>query len=347
MITNTISFASEQGILVPILLFVLGLVLLIKGGDWFVDGATSLAYRFRIPEIIIGATVVSIGTTLPEVMVSVTGAVNGQGSMAYGNAIGSIICNTSLIAALTIAIRPGPVDTTSMKKPVLFFFMSALIYVLVAYLLGYFYWWVGVILLAIFVVYMFITIKQGLKKPVAVEIDYVEEKELAKDTEEADKIKKSPLWKDILFLVLGAALIAVGADLLVDNGTIIAKQLGVPETVIALTFVALGTSLPELVTAITSLVKGHGSLSLGNVIGANIFNLVLVSGTAITLAPFEVPVGNTIGGINSSLVLDIPLMLTVMVILTIPTLFTKKLHRVQGIILLALYAAFCTLQFIL
>ena len=346
MITS-LSFATEQGLLVPILLFAAGLVLLIKGGDWFVDGATSLAYRFKIPEIIIGATVVSIGTTLPEVMVSVTGALNGQGAMAYGNAIGSIICNTSLIAALTIAIRPGPVDTRSMKKPVLFFFVSAIIDMVVAYLLGFFYWWVGAILLAIFVVYMFLTIKQGLKKPAVQGLDYVEEQELASTPEEAEKVKKSPLWKEILLLVIGAAFIAVGADLLVDNGTIIAQQLGVPETVIALTFVALGTSLPELVTAITSLVKGHGSLSLGNIIGANIFNLVLVSGASIILAPFEVPVGNTIAGINSSLILDLPLMLTVMAILTIPTLFTKKLHRAQGIVLLAIYAAFCTLQFVL
>ena len=154
-----------------------------------------------------------------------------------------------------------------------------------------------------------------------------------------------PLWKELLLLVVGAAVIAVGANLLVDNGTIIAKELGVPETVIALTFVALGTSLPELVTAITSLVKGHGSLSVGNIIGANLFNLVLVSGVSVTLAPFEVPVGKTIFGINSSLILDMPLMIVVMALLTIPALTTKKLHRWQGIVLLCIYAAFCAIQF--
>ena len=118
-----------------------------------------------------------------------------------------------------------------------------------------------------------------------------------------------------------------------------------PETVIALTFVALGTSLPELVTAITSLVKGHGSLSVGNIIGANLFNLVLVSGVSVTLAPFEVPVGKTIFGINSSLILDMPLMIVVMALLTVPALTTKKLHRWQGIVLLCIYAAFCAIQF--
>ena len=145
--------------------------------------------------------------------------------------------------------------------------------------------------------------------------------------------------------MVGAAVIAVGADLLVDHGTIIATELGVPETVIALTFVALGTSLPELVTTITSLKKGRASLGIGNVIGANVFNLVLVSGVAVTLAPFKVPVGNMIFGINSSLILDIPLMIVVMGLLTVPALLKKKLGRWQGILLLCIYAAFCVCQF--
>lgn len=319
--------------LVSVLLFALGLVLLIKGGDWFVDGATGLARRFRLPEIIVGATVVSIGTTLPEVMVSTTGALNGQGAMAYGNAIGSIICNTALIAAISLAVKPGPVDTKSMKMPVLFFFGSAAVYCVAAYVFGYFYWWLGLILLSIFAVYMFLTVRQGLKNPDSAH------------SEEEEDTKPKKLWQELLLLVIGAALIAVGADLLVDHGTIIATELGVPETVIALTFVALGTSLPELVTTITSLKKGHGSLGLGNVIGANIFNLVLVSGVSVTLAPFEVPVGNTLFGYNSSLVLDIPLMLVVMLLLTVPALATKKVQRWQGITLLAIYAAFCILQF--
>ena len=146
-------------------------------------------------------------------------------------------------------------------------------------------------------------------------------------------------------LIGGAAVIAVGANLLVDNGTLIAQALGVPESVIALTFVALGTSLPELVTAITSLIKGHGSLSLGNVIGANILNLVLVSGVASVLRPFSIPQEKMLFGVNASLVLDMPLMLFVMVFLTIPALATKKLHRYQGIVLLCIYAAFCVIQF--
>ena len=325
--------------LIPVLLFALGLVLLIKGGDWFVDGATGIAERVHVPEIIIGATVVSIGTTLPEVMVSATSALTGHGEIAYGNAIGSIICNTALIAAITVAVRPGPVDTKALKTPVLFFFGSAAIYVVNTYVTGYFGRPLGILLLAIFVVYLVVTVRQGFRNPVEAAAEEEETKEIE------EKATKNTMGKDILLLVVGAALVAVGADLLVDNGTLIAQALGVPESVIALTFVALGTSLPELVTAITSLAKGHGALSLGNVIGANLFNLVLVSGISMTLAPFHIPESSTLFGVNASLVLDIPLMLFVMAFLTLPALKTRKLSRYQGIVLLILYAAFCGIQF--
>lgn len=319
--------------LVPILLFLLGLVLLIKGGDWFVDGATVIARKFHLPDILIGATVVSIGTTLPEVMVSATSAVGGHGEIAYGNAIGSIICNTALIAAITITFKPAKVDRDTMKLPVIFFFIASVLYCLVAYLLGYFYWWVGAILLAIFVVYMFLSVRKALKTP------------QIREDDPAEGISNKQFIKSIILLVVGAALIAIGADLLVDNGIIIAEALGVPEAVIALTFIAIGTSLPELVTAITSLVKGHGSLSLGNIIGANIFNLVLVSGLSTVLSPFPIPNNNQIWGINSSLVIDLPIMMLVMVLLTIPSLIRGKLSRWQGIVLLTVYAGFCALQF--
>lgn len=321
-----------MNMMISILLFALGLVLLIKGGDWFVDGATGMARRFHLPDIIVGATVVSIGTTLPEVMVSATGALQGQGAMAYGNAIGSVICNTSLIAAISVACNPGPVNVKTMKMPVLFFFGAAALYCVAAYGLGEFPRWMGLLLLAIFVGYMIFNVRQGLRNPEAVE------------SEEGSGEEKT-LLQVVLGLVIGAALIALGANLLVKHGTIIAQKLGVPETVIALTFVALGTSLPELVTTITSLRKGHASLGIGNVIGANVFNLVLVSGLAVSLAPFEVPVGKLLLGQNASLVLDIPLMLAVMLLLTVPALVKKKLARWQGITLLAIYAGFCLFQF--
>ena len=274
--------------MLPVLLFIVGLILLIKGGDWFVDGAVGIAHRFNMPEILIGATVVSIGTTLPEVMVSAGSAVKGIGSMAYGNALGSIICNTALIAAITIAVKPSDVDRKSMKTPVIFFTLAALVYVFISYFTGSFSRISGILLLILFVVYMIIAVKQALsitKNPKAQTSD----NEVEDNDNKEDSKKESSVLKFLVLLVIGAALIAVGADLLVDNGTIIAERLGVPSTVIALTFVALGTSLPELVTAITSLIKGSGALSLGNIIGANMFNLVLVSGLSISLAPFDVP----------------------------------------------------------
>ncbi len=346
---------------IPILLLALGFVLLIKGGDWFVDGATGIARRFHLPEILIGATVVSIGTTLPEVMVSAGAAMQGSGSIAYGNAIGSIICNTALIAALTIAIKPGPAARKSMVLPVAFFFGAAGIYCLSAYVFGTFSRTIGIILLAAFVLYMVLTVLRMKKSAATLETVMQEESVGALTSEEEletasgedhvveslEKGTKDSLFKDILLLVVGAVLIAFGADFLVDNATIIAEGFGVSEKVIGLTIVALGTSLPELVTAVTALIKGHGSLSLGNIIGANLFNLVLVSGAAVAINPFEVPVSGLIGGINSSLVLDIPVMLVVMLILTVPTMIRQKLSRWQGIGLLGIYAAFCALQFVL
>lgn len=323
-----------------ILLFAFGFILLIKGGDWFVDGATAIAKKFHIPDILIGATVVSIGTTLPEVMVSTQGAIAGSGAMAYGNAIGSIICNTALIAALTIAIKPASVDRKTLIIPVCFFFGVAIFYSCVAYFLGEFKLWVGIALLATFVVYMVLTVMQALKSA-------KQERELLNPEQADEEEKQDSILKSILFLVLGAFVIAVGADILVDKGTFIATKWGVPETVISLTFVALGTSLPELVTAVTSLLKGRGALSLGNLIGANLFNLVLVSGMAISISPFAVPVGKMIGSMNASLVMDIPVMLTVMAILTIPAIIRNKLSKVQGFALLAIYATFVTLQFVL
>ena len=381
--------------LISVLLFAVGLVLLIKGGDWFVDGATGIAKRFNLPDIVVGATVVSIGTTLPEVMVSTTGALQGSGAMAYGNAIGSIICNTALIAAISIVCNPGPVNIKSMKTPAVFFFCSAAIYCLAAYGLGTFPQWLGFVMLAVFVVYTIMTVRNGLKNPDTAAAEEDEEEssgmpwigliivgivallvgfsaslfgegtpvwfagvmavaavgfllfggKLPAIGAEGDR----KLWMELILLAAGAGIIAVGADLLVEHGQVIALSLGVPETVVALLFVALGTSLPELVTTITSLRKGRASLGVGNVIGANVFNLVLVSGVAVSIAPFDVPMESVLRGttLNMSKVVDIPVMLGVMALMIFPTFATKKLRRWQGIALLGIYIAFCVCQFVL
>jgi len=381
--------------LLNVFLFAVGLVMLIKGGDWFVDSASGLARRFHLPELLIGATVVSIGTTLPEVMVSAQGAMAGSGGMAYGNAVGSIICNTALIAAITVAAKPGRVDRKAIVLPVSFFFAAAVFYVFVAYFFGEFSRLVGIVLLCGFVVYMLCTLLRARKdtdpacdEPSATEPNFDGNAAVSKVkfiTEAAVVLLggafmiykggmiryigivmlllfflypmllmrslkgkgEMELLRAIAFLVIGAAMIAGGANLLVDSGIYIATEFGVPDTVIALTFVALGTSLPELVTAITSLAKGHGALSLGNVIGANLFNLVLVSGVATVISPFQVPAASTIAGHPASLVLDLPVMLFVMTLLTVPALIRGKLSRVQGIVLLCIYVAFCDVQFML
>lgn len=315
-----------------LLLFAAGVILLIKGGDWFVDGAVGIAKRFKVPEIIIGATVVSIGTTLPEVMVSVTAAVNNNGAIAYGNAIGSIICNTALIAALTIAIRPAPVERKTIKTPIAFFFASAAIYVVAAYFFGRFDRWLGIVMLVVFGIYMAMTIRNGFKNPVQ------------EHHEENEEAVEGSFVKDLLVLIISAGVIAVGADMLEGSSVSLALMAGIPTEVVGVTVVALCTSLPELVTAVTALAKGHGALSLGNIIGANIFNLVLVSGTAVTISPFVIPEGSKLFGYNTSQLLEIPLMVAVMAIMTLPTLIKGKLRRWQGVLLLGIYAAFVILQ---
>lgn len=325
-------------IAVSVIFFLIGFFLLIKGGDWFVDGSVGLAHRFHLPELLIGATIVSIGTTLPEVMVSSQAAMAGNAGISYGNAIGSVICNTSLIAALTIAIRPSEVNKKTLVFPVAAFFTAAALYVGFAVTAGKFTRWNGILFLLMFAAYMIITVVQMKKNPE--KLDPAPE-----DGESEKQDKPSPLLKDLLLLVLGAVAIAIGANFLVDHGTVIAKALGVPDTVIGLTMVALGTSLPELITAITALIKGHSSLSLGNIIGANFFNIVLVSGAAITISPFSIPAERTLFGLNSSLIVDIPVMLAVMAIMCLPAIKKGKLSRWQGIALLLIYAAFTAFQF--
>ena len=321
-----------NGLWGAVALFIVGAVLLIKGGDWFVDGSVGIAKRFRVPEIIIGATVVSIGTTLPEVMISATAAVNNNSAIAYGNSIGSIICNTALIAALTIAIRPAIVNRKAIVTPIIFFFVSAAIYIVAAYVFGRFDRWLGIVMLLVFGVYMALTIYRGFKAPVQV------------DTEEDDGDRGGSLVKNIIMLIISTALIAIGADMLEGSSVALATMAGIPAEVVGVTVVALCTSLPELVTAITALAKGHGALSLGNIIGANIFNLVLVSGVAVTISPFFIPEGSRLFGFNTSQLVEIPLMVAVMAIMTLPALIKGKLRRWQGMVLLGIYAAFVTLQ---
>ena len=324
--------------LIQVLLFAFGLALLIRGGDWFVDSASSIARQLHMPELLIGATIVSIGTTLPETMVSTQGALLGSSSIAFGNAIGSIICNTALIAALTLVVHPSAVDRKVLLVPSLAFFIAAAFFCFNAYAFRAFPRLSGLILLAVFVVYVACMIRSSLalarSKPAK------GSKAESSITAPSSCDPDASLLRDGLMLCCGAAVIAIGARLLVSSTQVIALAMGIPESVIALTIVALGTSLPELITAITSLRKGLGALSLGNVIGANLFNLVLVCGLAITIAPFDLASAGA-----SSMTVDIPLMLLSMLLLVVPALLFGRMHRAQGVILLLTYAGYCVYQF--
>ena len=239
-------------------------------------------------------------------------------------------------AARFTSVRVYRADGAALRLPAAFFFAAAAFFAAVAYTAGWFSRWVGAALLALFAAYRAAQILQARRGPAA-----------APDAAPGEAEGESPLRRDLLGLAVGAVLIAVGADLMVDNGILIAAALGVPESVIALTVVALGTSLPELTTAITSLVRGHGALSLGNVVGANLFDLVLVCGVSAALAPFGLPADAELLGRSASLVLDLPVMFLVMLLLVVPPLRRGRLYRWQGAALLAVYAAYCAVQFLL
>ena len=307
-----------------VILFMVGLVLICLGGDRLVDAAVAIAKKLGIPQIVVGATIVSLGTTLPEILVSTTAAFDGSAAIAAGNAFGSIICNTALIAGLTQTIRPSKkIEAASIRWRSIFFFAVLIGMNIIGYLTGAFARPVGIILLLLFCLYAYLNIQRSGDEG---------------ETSEEEKPENVSVPKQLLILVICAALLYVGANLLVDNGIFIAQTVGIPERVIAVTFIALGTSLPELVTSIVSLIKGFGNVGLGNVIGANILNMLLVIGIPAAVAgiPLE----------TSTVTVDMPLALLVMAVLLVPILIRKKSSRIQGIALLCIYVTYCVASFL-
>ena len=310
-----------QSLAVIILLFVLGLVLIIKGGDWFVDAAGWIAEVSGIPRFIVGATIVSVATTLPELFVSSIAASKGQAEMAIGNAIGSVTANTALIMALSMVFLP----VTLKRKDYLF--KSVLLMGTVALL------WAlcgdgtlpvarGVIMFVVFALFIWENVKAAKKE------------DANEPEEKPEKPTRQTVLKNIVLFVLGAAGIVIGSDLLVDNGTLLAQRLGVPENVVALTAVAIGTSLPELVTAITSIVKKEASLSVGNVIGANLID------TALILPVCSLISGGTLHVSPATVRIDMSVCLAVTMIALIPALISQRFRRWQGVVLIAIYVAY-------
>lgn len=329
------SFSVPDSLFWTIVLFLVGLGLICIAGDKFVDAAVAIAKRLKIPEIVVGATIVSLGTTLPEILVSTTAAVGRAQSpeISVGNALGSIICNTALIAGIGQLIRPTKeVKRNSVSWRMLFFVGTAVLLfvsVLLTPPIGEGYVGrigrvIGIVLILGFCVYAFLSIK-------------LKDSDGEAEYDETEKIM--PMWGALLMLVVSAAALFVGANLLVENGQLLAKAIGVPDRVIAVTMIALGTSLPELVTTVTSSIKGRGDVGLGNIIGANLFNMLLVMGLPATIT------GN-VAFTAKSLYLDLPLALLAMSALILPMLLRKKGSRVQGGLLLLGYIGYCVYSFI-
>lgn len=302
-------------------MFVLGLVLLIWGSDLFVESAVSLAGHFHISEVVIGATVVSLGTTLPEVLFSTTAAMNRMPDMALGNAVGSILCNTGFIAGIMLLLSPICLDEGAVHNLAsgAFFLVSGfLVYVGSGLCFGGLTRGTGILLLGIFALFIYNTVKEGAGRQASVSGRTEEEPDFGAF--------------DALRLLLEIAAIYTGANLLVQYGPKLARALGVPELVISLTFVALGTSLPELVTSLAAWKKVHSALSLGNIIGADILNFVLVGGASSVICPVPYP--------DSILYLELPFILFLLSVLCVPSLCQRKAVRIQGVLLLAGYGLY-------
>ncbi|MEG2455353.1 MAG: calcium/sodium antiporter [Oscillospiraceae bacterium] len=302
----------------PILLFAVGLVLIVKGGDWFVDSAAWLAEVTGIPKFIVGATIVSVATTLPEMIVSVMASLDGMTDMAVGNAVGSVIANTGLILAISLIFLPAAISRKqfSFKGCLL---IASCVALLIFALSGQVTVYAGLVLGLIFLIYIADNLHQGKSET---EID------------QRLPFEKKELPRRVLFFLAGAGGIVLGSRLLVDNGSTLARLMGVPENIIGLTIVAVGTSLPELVTAIASITKKQGALSVGNIIGANIIDLALILPVCAIVSGGSLPIN------AQTFTVDLPVCLLLTCLAMVPTMLKGKFRRWQGFALLGSYAAY-------
>jgi len=284
----------------PFFWFFLGLILIIKGSDWFVEGAVWIARAFKVSDVMIGATLVSICTTLPEAMVSTSSALKGNTDMAMGNVLGSIAFNSGVVLAIILIFtQPKIKHAKSLKQNSKGLFFLVVLVFIIGLLFGGLQRWTGVLLLIMMASYLLRNVMEARA------IQKEEETERRKNNEEesgSTVTKKEVLYAVFIFAV-GLVMTVFGADLLVNNGEIIAQLLGVPDLIIGLTMASVGTSLPELTTAITAIRKKAQDLSVGNIMGANILNIILVIGIMATLEP--VPMGGSILGFHLPFVLII------------------------------------------
>ena len=304
--------------LVPVLLFIVGLLFLIKGGDWFVDSAVFIANLTGIPKFIIGATIVSVATTLPELTVSVTGVIDGELDLAVGNAVGSVTANIGLIMGISLVCMPAVIKRSQFwLKGTLMSAAALLLWVLCKD--GTLHMLPSFALFVLLAVYVWDNIRDA-KNDVG--------------SDEREVVDKKDLPKQIVMFIIGIAAIVGGSKLLIEYGSEIALLLGVPSAIIGVTMVAIGTSLPELITTLTAIRKKESSMSIGNIVGANIIDLAMILPICSVVSDGKLTIA------EQSYALDMPMCFAMTLIAVLPPLIKGKLYRWQGILMLALYAVY-------
>ncbi len=300
-------------IFLNILLLVLGFIMLIKGADWFVDGTSGIATKLGIPQLVIGLTIVAMGTSMPEAAVSVTAALKGNAGITIGNVLGSNILNILIILGVTAVIVSVAIQKSTLRVEIPYMIAITVVLILMGKTGNEISRLEGVVLWVLFIVYL-------------VYLFF-----LAKNGKEEKKEVTTPTWKLIIYSIVGLAVVVIGSDFTVDGATAIAKALGMSERFIGLTIVALGTSLPELVTSVTAARKGNADIAIGNIVGSNIFNILFVIGTSALIIPVIYEPGFIIDGIIAA---------AAGVLLWISVFRKLELRRVWGIIFLICYAAY-------
>lgn len=301
-------------------LFIIGFILISKGADFFISSTIEIGRKTNISELILGATIVSFATTLPELTVSLFASLDNYTTMSLGNAVGSIICNTGLILGLVVLISPFKTDknTFKSKSVILLIAIAAL---MILGLDGSITRIDGVILLALLAIYMYTNYKNILDSNNKEYLYYC-----MTHQSEMSAVKIA------VYFCMGLAMMIVGSRLLVDNGVQIASFIGIPQGIVSLTVIALGTSLPELVSSITAVRKKHHEICVGNILGANILNIVSV--IAISSIPNSIPI------LSQNVKIDYPFMMILILTLIIPTVIKNKLYRVQGFLMLSTYTIY-------
>lgn len=302
-------------IVVNILLLLLGFVLLIKGADFFVDGSSSIAKLLKVPSVVIGLTIVALGTSAPEAAVSITAGISGSNEIAISNVVGSNIFNMLMVVGMCALIKPFPLDKTILKRDFPVNIVASGILLAMMFMGSAIGVVDGVILLVFMASYITWLVVSAIKNRVSSD----------------EEIKTLSPLMSVIFIIGGLAAVVFGGDLVVDNATVIAKAMGWSETFIGLTIIAIGTSLPELVTSIVASKKGDSGLALGNVVGSNIFNIVFILGLSSSISPIAV---------DSRAIQNVIVLCAATVLMFVVCVLRKKLGRVEGAVMVSLYAAY-------